>query len=297
MTSILFVRKPHVYLPEITAYRAYLAQRHPKVECFESTDMTDYNPDEYDILWHFMGVDVKGQGAYVVHEYNSLSTRPCARTKNLIKRTINKKPNKRIFLNERVRSDFAFHDDVPSHIRDMGIDEAFFSVPAQKPAYDFIYVGGLNRGPLITRVLDRFTRPLADATVLLVGDAPEDMQARYQSHKNIIFQGRVDYKDVPALLGQARYGLNIMPDIYPFNVQTSTKVLEYCAVGLPVVSTDYEWINQFEAANNASFYKLSDDLGNLDMALIDAYDFQIPSVGHLKWPTVIGESGIFNFLD
>lgn len=297
MSKILFVRKPHVYLPELPAYKQYLAKHHPKVTTIESTYLESYNPKEYDIIWHFMGLDTNGAGNYVVHEYNSLSTQPFAKLKNIIKNTINKKPDRRVFLSEKVRADFGFKDDVPSHIRNMGIDEQFFGTKhAESPEYNFIYVGGLNRGPIIEKVLDNFKTNLKGATVLLVGDAPSELKQRYKDCKNIIFHGRVAYENVPALLGKARYGLNIMPDTYPFNVQTATKVIEYCAAGLPVVTTDYEWIRTFEKETGAACFKIDGQGSNMTMDALAAFEFNSPSCGNLKWEQVIAESGIFGFL-
>ena len=297
MTSILFVRKPHVYLPEIPAYKAFLSEHYPGVSVSETLQDESLDYDAFDIVWHFMGLDTKGRGRYVVHEYNSLSTPPLAHLKNLIKKTVNKRPDRRVFLNEKVRHDFGFRDGAPSHIRDMGIDERFFNVK-KNPEYDFVLAGGLGRGPVITKVLDCFaTGALQDCSVILIGDAPQDMEDRYAGHDNIIFKGRVPYEDMPALMGRARYGLNIQPDVYPFNVQTSTKLLEYCATGLPVVTTGYTWAAAFEALYGARFFRLPGDMAGFDRQSVENYDFKVPDVSSLKWETIIAQSELFSFLE
>jgi len=297
MTSLLFVAKPSVYLPEIPAYRKYLAKHHAGVAISQST-AAEAQPQDYDIVWRFMGTDTHGEGQYVVHEYNSLSTQPFAKPKNVVKRLINKRPDRRVFLSEKVRQGFGFRDNVPSGLRDMGIDESFFAVKRSKtPDYDFVYAGGLNRGPVIAKVLDRFMGPLRDAKVLLIGEAPAALSERYKANPNIVFHGRVPYLDIPALMARGRYGFNIMPDIYPFNVQTATKVLEYCAVGLPVVTTDYSWIGDFEKSHDAKFFRISGNFSNLTMDNLARFDFRVPDVKSFMWERVIAESGIFSFLE
>lgn len=296
MPSILFERT-HAYLPEIPAYMSWLSRNKPGVRAVDSSSLTDYNPQDYDIVWRFMGLDREGKGRFIVHEYNSLSTGTGARCKNLIKRTFNAKPHRRIFLNNNVRSGFSFCDEVPFRLRDMGVDDRFFrSGPAASPLYDFVYAGSLNRGSVITGFLDYFATSARDMTLLLVGEAHPEMQARYKGASNIVFHGRVPYEEVPALAGQARYGLNLMPDRYPFNLQTATKVVEYCALGLPVISTRYRWVEDYAAARKAQFFWLAPDFSNLSKMALSAFDFQTPDVHDLSWDRVIETSGIFDFL-
>ncbi len=296
MTKILFVRQPHVYLPEIPAYKSYLAKHHPSAQTFQSTDLGDYNLMDFDVVWHFMGADLKGRGNYVVHEYNSLSTQPFATVKNHVKRVINAKPDRRVFLNKTVFDKFCFKDDIPYGLRDMGVDDAFFEAHPDNPEYDFIYAGGLNRGAVIEQFLEHFANGMQGASLLLVGDAPDALRSRFQSYDNIIFKGRVPYEQVPKLMAKARYGLNLMPDIYPFNIQTATKVLEYAAVGLPIITTDYQWINEFEAGYQGRCFKLSNDMGNLSLGALNGFDFLTPDIKDLSWENVIEKSGIFSFL-
>lgn len=296
MTSILFERT-HAYLPEIPAYMSWLSRNKPGVKAVDSSSLRDYDPQDYDIVWRFMGLDRKGKGRFVVHEYNSLSTGAGARCKNLIKRTFNTKPHRRIFLNNNVRSGFSFCDDVPFRLRDMGVDDQFFrNVPAASPVYDFVYAGSLNRGGVITGFLDYFAVSMQDMTLLLVGEAHPEMQARYKGAENIVFHGRVPYAEVPMLAGRARFGLNLMPDRYPFNLQTATKVVEYCALGLPVISTRYRWVEDYAAARKARFFWLAPDFSNMSREVLSTFDFHTPDVHDLSWDRVICTSGVFDFL-
>ncbi len=296
MTSILFERT-HAYLPEIPAYMSWLERYKSDIKVDDSSRLADYRTDDYDIVWRFMGLDRGAKERFVVHEYNSLSTGTGAYCKNLIKRTFNKKPDRRIFLNESVRQGFAFRDGVPFRLRDMGVDRRFFrSGPALPPLYDFVYAGSLNRGSIITRFLDYFAASVRDMTLLLVGEAHPDMRKRYHNAPNIIFKGRVPYEDVPDLAAQARYGLNLMPDRYPFNLQTATKVIEYCALGLPVISTRYHWVEDYAAIRRGRFFWLAPDFSNLSATTLATFDFYTPDVQDLSWDKVIETSEVFDFL-
>jgi hypothetical protein len=63
-------------------------------------------------------------------------------------------------------------------------------------------------------------------------------------------------------LVQARAGLNLVPAHRPYTVQTSTKVLEYLAVGLPVVSNRYPWMETLSATPACSRIHWIDDVSS-----------------------------------
>lgn len=296
MTRILFERAQGVYLPEISAYISYLKRHKPHAQAIDSADLPEWNPRDFDIVWRFMGLDRTGYGNYVVHEYNSLSAGFCPLLKNKLKRTINAKPHRRVFLSPRVAQDFAFDDNVPFRLRDMGVDDSFFTPPQVKKTHDFIYAGSFNRGPETTQMLAYFSQTLTDMTLLAVGEIAPSTRARYAQAKNITFTGRVAYSEVPRLIASARYGLNILPDRYPYNVQTATKVLEYCAAAVPVVSLRYAWIDSFSSQQNASFFWLKPDFSNLTAQSLSAHKFRTPDVASFKWDHVIERSGVFDFI-
>ena len=89
--------------------------------------------------------------------------------------------------------------------------------------------------------------------ILLVGSVPEKLKRRYARFENIIMKCRVTHNEVATLISQSRFGVNLFRDIYPFNLQPATKVMEYCAVGIPVVTSDYRWIRNFEREKNQIF--------------------------------------------
>ena len=70
---------------------------------------------------------------------------------------------------------------------------------------------------------------------------PADLEGTLRLTPGVHCTGRIAQDQVPAQLLRARAGLNLMPERLPLAMQTSTKVLEYLAVGLPVLSNDYAW--------------------------------------------------------
>ncbi len=295
MTSILFEGPAHTYLPEIPAYIRYLEEAYPHVKAYVSTDIKDYTADDFDIVWRFMGTDFKGEGNYVVHEYNSLSTGRTAHLKNFIKKTVNAKPDRRVFLNKIVRTGFQFGDDIPYGYRDMGIAAHFFE-QEHKPEFDFVYAGSIHRGPEVMNFMDYFAQNVKDGTILIVGSVNREILKRFRPYENIHFAGRVHYEDVAEYIAKGRYGLNLVPDQYPYNVQTATKVLEYCAMGLPIVSMKYRWSEQFAQKKDARIFWLDKDFSNLSIQALKDFEFKTPNEENRRWKDVIEQSGIFDFL-
>ena len=227
------------YTPEAYAYEKYLKKLGHQIQL-------DYELDpDNDINIYFMGTRPfwkKNEGrAIEVHEYQSLSTPPYAQFKNLAKKIVNKKPNGRIFLNEFVHRDLSFSDNIPYIYRDMGVDEALFQSPSENPLYDIVYCGSIAGRNGLIEVLRRLA---GNYKVVVVGQV-SDLESSLLKHENITILGRVERKDLPEIYRNSRFGLNFTPDLYPYNIQTSTKTLEYLASGLGVISNKYKWSEQF----------------------------------------------------
>lgn len=303
MFKILYERKPNVYLPEIDAYCTYLAQNHPQVQAFDSgaMDAAEIAGASFDAVWKFMGFDStkSSSSCYVIHEYGSLSVPPFARAKNWLKKIVNVRPQQRVFLNARVRNDFGFCDDVPTHLRDMGIDARFFVEASQKmaiPEFDFVYCGSLYRDRSVMEFLKFCAQSPTMGRVLVVGEVTSEDANDLERSGRITLTGRIPYHQVPDVLCTARFGLNIIPDMYPYNIQTSTKILEYAAVGLPIISNSYPWVRQFEQERGGRFFYLPKDLHRLTLRDVEGFDFVTPDVSDLRWSHVIKRSGVFDFL-
>lgn len=298
MVKILFERRQGVYLPEIDAYCTYLRQHYPQVTAIDSALL----PQEagFDVIWKFMGFDRNPPAPtrpFTVHEYGSLSVPPLARLKNAAKRFLNSTPDQRVFLTARVEADFGFTDSVPSFRRDMGVDEVFFTSRTTPPEFDFVYAGSLYRGTLVLAFLEAFAANPKAGTLLVVGDVRAEDQTRLAASGRIHFTGRVPYRSVVQHLHRARFALNLIPDVYPFNLQTATKVLDYAAAGLPILSNRYFWAEAFAAQRQAQFFWLPKDLAQFSLAEVERFAFKTPDVSDLRWDAVIRASKVFDFLD
>jgi hypothetical protein len=154
------------------------------------------------------------------------------------------------------------------------------------PEFDLVYLGEMGRLapflPLLQSIHD------AGRTLLLVGDVPDHV--RTQLPPSVSYTGRVPHAEVPRHLLRARIGLNLVSNVAPYHQQTSTKLLEYCAVGLPVVSNDYAWVRYFASHFEGNFYLLNDAPDTWELSFggaLDAFPFSVPDVQNLAWPTLL----------
>jgi len=291
--KILFVRTGKAFLPEIDAYVKYFN----KLEGFEAYDSQlldeNYSIDDFDVIWEFKGFGgVRDVNKVIVHDYASLSTGSFPKVKNNLKKWLNPKPNLRVFLNQAVRQGFNFNDDIEFCYRDMGIDERFLSVKSEEKEYDFVYVGSICKGRGMDRFLAEFTRK-PQGKLCLIGNVEDDIYNEYKHNKDLVFTGSVPYGEVPIIASKAVYGINYIPDKYPFNIQTSTKLLEYLALGLKVITTDYQWVRDFEKLHGCSFYKLNLKQDGFNRDYIESYDYKSNfAVENHLWDVVLENSGL-----
>jgi glycosyltransferase involved in cell wall biosynthesis len=144
--------------------------------------------------------------------------------------------------------------------------------------------------------LNLFGYALKSASLLVVGNVPNEINAVFGKMDNITFTGKLAYKDVASHLAKGRYGVNLTPDIYPHNRQAATKILEYSAVGLPVITPDCHWVRKFAKEKWGQFFIVRPDMLNLTLANLEAFDFRIPHVAEETWDHVISRSGVFDLL-
>ena len=282
--------KTNAYTPEAFAYQKFLEKKGWEVQLDYTLDTSN------DINIYFMGTRPLWQNnrtkAKEIHEYQSLSTPPYAYLKNLSKRFINKKPNGRIFLNKIVRKDFHFFDNVPYIYRDMGVDESLFQQPNPHPTYDILYCGSINGRVGLIETLNNLAKTYK---IAVVGNVNEE-EKRLLNNSNIALLGKIRREDLPAIYREARFGLNYTPDIYPYNIQTSTKTLEYLASGLGVISNKYKWSEQFfnEIDYQPVWLDGFDFLKTIEMnsRLIES----IPLIHRYAWENILSDSKFDVFL-
>ncbi|NBT11439.1 MAG: glycosyltransferase [Betaproteobacteria bacterium] len=241
--TVHFVKSGSAYMPEIEAYIAFLEARGHR--CTRHTTARSV-PLNADIVWWFCGVVSRYQAwrlrrSFHVHEYASASVGRASSLKDFFKRTWNPEPGYRIFQSEELRKLIGFPQRDVYCVRDMGVPESFLcAMPDGAPRFDLVYLGEMSRLLTFESALAAIGR--AGLNLLLVGAVPEKLRGLVACMPWVTCVGEVTQAEVPKLLYQARAGLNLVPNRRPFNLQTSTKVKEYLALGLPVVSNRYGWI-------------------------------------------------------
>ena len=287
---IHFIRNGPTYLPEIDAYCAYIQSRGHQTRVHNTSHSV---PTSASVVWWFCGrVPLpeahRLRGAFQIHEYASASVPPYAWAKDQFKHWFQPQPDYRIYQNGWVRERMGFADGVPHTLRDMGIAAHFFDSPSDTPSpeFDLVYLGDMSHLLSFIPILQAIEA--AGRSLLLVGDIPAELQTHLPL--NVTCKRQVDHAQVPRHLRSARLGLNLIPNTTPFQQQTSTKVLEYCAVGLRVVSNAYPWVRYFMAQYRANFYLLSEESPSLATNFgeaLDVYPYEVPDVQALKWPQVL----------
>lgn len=287
--------KQTAYTPEAFAYQKYLVAKGHDVQLDLEHDL---NPNN-DINIYFMGTrpfwkKVTGS-AIEIHEYQSLSVPPYSHLKDLVKKIINRKPQGRIFLNNIVRADLGFTDNCPYTMRDMGVDDAFFSSikESSEKEYDIVYSGTIDARVGLVNILHMLA--MQDYKILVIGNISSDSQEYLESTNNIQCIGKIPYKDLPSLYHKATYGLNYTPDIYPFNVQTSTKTLEYLASGLKLISNRYDWVENFCAKHAYSPIWL-DSLTNGKLLENSNKNESYINMEEYRWSSILENSQFEEFL-
>lgn len=291
MPSIQIGLKSSAYTPEAYAYASHLAGKGWAVHLRLPDKPGSISPD---IDLRFMGMDLakETKEGLRVHEYHSLSVPPYARIKDRLKRSLNSRPAGRIFLSPYVENRFGFDDDVPFLYRDMGVDRTFFIKPEErKRDFDVVYCGSLNARSGLVETLIRLGR--MGLKVLVIGAPSDDVFRRLRAQLNITLAGRLGREVIPAAMADARIGLNYTPNCYPFNQQTSTKTLEYCAAGLGVLSNRYTWAERFSAERGARFCWLDGDVTAKE--ILD-FNYRVPDVADLEWDVLLEKAGLHTFL-
>ncbi|WP_419569523.1 glycosyltransferase [Rheinheimera sp.] len=291
MKSLCFVHPGKSYLPEISAYRKY----------FEGTYQIDVKTntsgiEHYDIVWFFMGFyQYKApQGQFVVHEFASLSMAPVASLKDWIKRQFLPKPALRVFQNKLQYREIGFDDGVPVVFRNMGVPDALSKITRLEPEYDLIYVGSMHESRRIGPMLSKLLSLNKELKVVLLGVASEKLIEMFKAYPSIKFVGAVPYEQVPGWLAKARYALNSIPMTAGYEIQASTKMLEYAAAGLPVISMINQWTRDLQ-----SKYRIE----CADIDKIDQWPPQFDVSSHLPkvnddflWQNVIQNAGFEHYL-
>lgn len=269
------------FLPESYAYRDYFIKNGFKCDFVKkgSSEILCYDAV---ILFHGFHPFWKKYPKFIISDYNSLSTGEFSRVKDYVKFLFNVRADLYIFLNEEVRQKFRFSNNINYITRSMGYDAENLSKQLVQPkCFDVVYCGS-NR-PGLSAILIKLAN--IGLSIALVG--PEDLP----SHKNIVSFGRKTPEEAKKIMLQAKYGLNFTPDVFPLNIQDSTKVIEYCAANLGVITNQYKWVNNFEKSRKAKFLTLENICSRVD---VDSFDFITPDVSDLEWSELLKNTKIIS---
>ncbi|WP_336175310.1 hypothetical protein [Acinetobacter ursingii] len=290
MKKIALVTSGKAYMPEIKAYKDFFSREY-------IVDIRSDNEEllSYDILWYFMGTKSrrKKRGQFVIHEYSSLSTPPFPKFKNFLKKMFLAKPDLRVFLNSNVKKEMNFNDDVPYCYRDMGVNTNSLTNEDIEVEFDIIYVGAIA-GRKLDKAIDILLSYDEGIKICVVGLVGDDFKKKYSLNHNIKFVGKVAHELVAGYILKSKLCLNWIPNIYPYNIQTSTKFLEYAVLQKRIISNSYQWVNEFCKKNEIYYIDIEDY--SLIKSHLSHCERQIYNFSPLSWQDVIKDSNISNFL-
>jgi hypothetical protein len=253
------------------------------------------------ICWHMMGLYPRRMPcSLTVHDYRSLSVGRGRRVKDLVKRLVNARPDIRIFQNDAIRRALGFRMDASSRFLPMGVPARFVAsrTLVEPPAADFVYIGSMLAERRCERMIDSFIKRFGEARQFdLYGPPNPELEARYLGRHNIRFRGLIAQAELPRVLKSARVGVNFFPDHYPHVLQTPTKLMEYGALGMRILSNEHP-----QSRITAQQYGLSCRWGSIEDLFADVPDTLdwADNMGvdpaAMAWPAVIRASGIEQLL-
>jgi glycosyltransferase involved in cell wall biosynthesis len=295
--TICFIHPHKAFLPGVIIYKDFF-------KAYEGITIKEVKPQDLhtvtcDVEWHFMGQQVRRKKEVItIHEYVSAAVPPFSILKDNIKKLINTQPDYRIFGNDYALQQYRPKDKIPFGIRDYGIPNTITLLPAEEKKYDFVYVGTVDKSRKIEVLLDRFASgSLKDRTLLVLTRDYDTLANAYANATNITFKGPIPNHEVYAQLQQARFGINYMPDIIPYNQQTSAKFLDYAACGMPVVTNDYAWVRHFQKQFGGNYFYLHADLSNFTWENVNSSHYTLPNLTTWTREKQIRRSGVLEFLE
>jgi hypothetical protein len=293
-----FIHSGKAFLPELESYKRFFNRIGVR-----SLELHPREREKYvlTVEWHMMGTHwVKSsKKSIIIHEYASPSTPPFAGFKNQIKRYWTCRPDYRLFLNEATRKEMGFSDTIPYGYRDMFIPVIPESYLKSKtvPLYDFVYAGSLSADRKPERLLDLFSKGrLQDYRLLILSRNYTWLQNKYRASTNITFIGPVPQTELGHYFAKARFGIDYRPTIKPYDIQTSSKLLEYIAYELPVICSSTKWLRSFQEQFGGRFFMLDENLANFTMEAVEAFEFRKPDLSNWTFSHQMKQSGILPFL-
>ena len=277
------------YLPEIFAYRNYFIKNKIKV-IISNQELLLKNCDFIIIFCGFF-LKRKLKNKFYIHDYSSLSTPPLCKVKDLIKKYMNYKPNLRIFNSKLIKNQMNYNDNVPCIIRSQGVLKNFFQKRPQKFNYDFLYTGSIETRNGLDKIFFKYLK--LGFSILVIGNVSNTYKIKFSNFTKIKFLGPKKYTNIHKYYKMCKYGLNYIPDEFPYNAQYSTKFLEYSASKLNIVSNKTVFMK-----NISKKYKIKNVYDEDIHTVQDLKNAQFHHINmtNYEWNVVLEKSGILNKL-
>lgn len=286
--KVCFIKTKGSYLPEIYAYSKFLTKKGvSNIVVASDCEARSVSANLYYRFGGLLNKSIKNE-IPEIHEYHTISIGRFSLIKNILKSISPVKPVYLSFLNKFVESKYFFSKEIPCFYRDMGASEEllFLRNCGQSKQFDICYFGSISdRLGLVDTVIS-----LAEQgySLVLGGRASTEDLELFKRYKKITFLGVCSREAVYSYMGQSRLGLNYMPNKYPLNQQTSTKVIEYLVAGLPIISNSYQWINKH--SKKLGYEYITMDENNNVILLNDEKDKYILPVSQaelLTWDSIL----------
>lgn len=255
---VCFIKTGKAFLPELNAYVGYLNKNNIKtIVCDSIEQARNVDATIYYRFGGFLYKKVKS-GVPEIHEYHTISTGGVPILKNIIKSFFSIRPHGLSFLNYIVERKYFFNKRIPKIYRDMGAEVDFFNVRKMKKEkiYDIAYIGSISTRKGLVKTIENLAKK--NISLVLIGNISDTDKEKLLAYKNIKILGVCDQQKIIDTLCKVRFGLNYIPNEYPLNIQTSTKVIEYLVAGLPIISNKYTWIEEHSLLNNYRYINLDD---------------------------------------
>jgi glycosyltransferase involved in cell wall biosynthesis len=285
------------FLPEVPAYvDAFSAAGHEVIVLGAQDDVR--NAVRHDVVIRFGGLlrNISGLDAVEIHEYHNASTTRFPRSKNLAKSVLSTRPAGRVFVTDWVRRQFHFRHGAPHVVRTQGASEAFLAArDVTSHEFDIVFAGSLSGRPGLHSALAKLGA--SGATIGVAGVGADMDVNQICSVPGVHYVGRLDSADVPKFISQGRFALNYCPNLYPWNQQVSTKVVEYLVAGRPIISNRYPWIEHHSRDHGYHYISL-DSISTFDA--LDPGETAVLSLSHARqhlWPEVLRSSGLVEFVE
>lgn len=211
-------------------------------------------------------------------DFPSASTGSFRKSKDWMKRNFSVRPDIAVSCGSYVKNAVAPPIKL-SILRQMGFFPEFLRL-RQASEFDVVYAGTLRR-PGVLRAIWK----LSQLGMRVVVASPDSLP----SIPGVTFVGLLGADDLYELFSRCVLGLNVVPNSAPFAYQASTKVIEYSAAGLGIVTSFNHWVREFECKRGGRFLDLDNAKSKRDLL---TFPYIPADVSGLEWDTILRVSGL-----